>query len=172
MGVLSVRYCEPLVTRFGARRAVVSGLLLIAAGLALLSRAPEQASYPVDLLPAMVVLGTGAGVAFPALMALAMSAVGGADAGLASGVLNTTGQVGGALGLAVLATLAAGRTAALDSHGRSAAAALLGGYHLAFWVAAGMLVLAVGIGALVLERPAEPAEAAIQPVPESPSAIA
>jgi hypothetical protein len=93
--------------------------------------------------------------------------------------VNTTGQVGGALGLAVLATLAAARAATLGAHERSAAAALVGGYHLAFWVAAGLLVVAVAVGLLVLERPDPSAaeapvalEPAVQSLPDSPSMIA
>ena len=110
MGTLSVRYSEPLITRFGARGHVIPGLALIAAGLGLFARVPVDGVYVVDVLPAMVLIGAGAGLTFPALMTLAMSGATPSDAGLASGLVNTTVQVGGALGLAVLATLSATRT--------------------------------------------------------------
>jgi EmrB/QacA subfamily drug resistance transporter len=150
MGTLSVRYCDVLVTRFGARRTMIPGLVLITLGLALFTRAPVDGSYVTYVLPPMVLMGIGAGICFPALMTLAMSAATPQDAGLASGLINTTGQVGGALGLAVLATLSAGRTGTLTAQGHSTAAALTGGYHLAFWVAAGLVATAVVIGLTVL----------------------
>ena len=152
MGTLSVRYTERLITRFGARRALLAGTPLIAAALAWLARAPVDGGYVTDVLPSMVLLGTGAGLAFPSLMTLAMSGATPADAGLASGLVNTTAQVGGALGLALLATLASTRTDARVADGASAAAALTAGYHLAFLVAAGLVVAAIGV-ALALLRP-------------------
>jgi EmrB/QacA subfamily drug resistance transporter len=155
MGVLSVRYCEVLVTRFGARRTLIPGLVLIAAGFGLFSRAPVDGSYIAHVLPPMVLLGIGAGICFPALMTLAMSSATPQDAGLTSGLINTTGQVGGALGLAVLATISAARTATLSARGESVPAALTGGYHLAFWLAAGLVVAAIGIALTVLRPPAE-----------------
>jgi MFS family permease len=100
----------------------------------------------------MVLLGAGAGAAFPALMTLAMSGATQSDAGLASGLVNTTVQVGGALGLAVLATLSASHTEGLAAQGESAAAALTGGYHLAFYIGAGLVVAAIAV-ALVVLRP-------------------
>jgi MFS family permease len=155
MGVLSVRYAERLSTRFGARRICVPGLLLIAGGLALFATAPANAGYATRILPVMIVLGAGGGVCFPAIMGLAMSGATSQDAGLASGLLNTTAQVGGALGLALLATVSAGRTQHLQDTGHSTAAALTGGYHLAFWVAAGLVALA----ALVVVTVVQPAPA-------------
>jgi MFS family permease len=152
MGGLSVRYSERLVTRCGLRSVMVTGLALLAAGLALFAMAPRDGSYLADVLPAMVLLGVGAGLAFPPLMTLAMSGIDPCDAGLASGLINTTGQVGGALGLAVLATASAGRTTALHNAGASTTAALTGGYHLAFWIAAALMTAAVVIG-LAAVRP-------------------
>jgi EmrB/QacA subfamily drug resistance transporter len=151
MGTLSVRYCERLVTRFGARNTLIPGLVLILAGLLLFSRAPVHATYVVDVLPSMVLLGIGGGICFPALMTLAMSSATPADAGLVSGLVNTTAQVGGALGLAVLATLSTARASALTASGHSAAAALTGGYQLAFLVAAGLLAVAVAVALTVLD---------------------
>jgi EmrB/QacA subfamily drug resistance transporter len=151
MGTLSVRYSERLIMRFGARTLLFPGLGLIAAGLALFGRAPVDGDYVRDVLPVMVLLGTGAGTCFPALMTLAMSGATPSDAGLASGLVNTTAQVGGALGLAVLATLSSSRSDALARGGDSAAAALTGGYHLAFWIAAALVGAAIVVALWVLE---------------------
>jgi EmrB/QacA subfamily drug resistance transporter len=158
MGVLSVRYSERLVTRFGARRVLVPGLVLITIGLVFFATAPADASYALNVFPAMVLLGVGAGLCFPPLMVLAMSGASASDAGLASGLINTTGQVGGAIGLAVLATVSSGRAAHLAALGRSNAAALTGGYHLAFWIAAGLTAAAVLVGLTVLRTETAPAQ--------------
>jgi EmrB/QacA subfamily drug resistance transporter len=152
---MSLRFTAQLMMRFGAKRTLIAGLALVAAGLVVFRSAPLNASYVTDLLPAMLLLGVGAGLVFPALMTLAMSGATPEDSGLASGLANTTQQVGGALGLAVLATLATTRTGVLQAHGASTAAALTGGYHLAFTIAAGLVLSAIAIG-LVLLRP-EPA---------------
>jgi EmrB/QacA subfamily drug resistance transporter len=151
MGLLSIRYSERLVTRFGARRTLVPGLVLIAAGLLLFTRTPVGGDYLTDVLPAMVLLGTGAGLSFPALMTVAMAGATPQDAGLASGLVNTTAQVGGALGLAVMATLSTSRSERLVADGHSAAAALTGGYHLAFWIAAALVAGAIVVALTVLK---------------------
>ena len=117
-----------------------------------------------DLLPPMVLIGLGAGLAFPSLMTLAMSGATPEDSGLASGLVNTSVQVGGAIGLAVLATLASGRTDTLTAQGESTVSALNSGYHVAYLVGAGLIVLAIGI-ALRAFRAEEAAEA-----PEAPMA--
>jgi MFS family permease len=165
MGTLSVRYSERLVTRFGARRSLIPGLALIGAGLVLFTRAPVGGSYVEHVLPVMLLLGTGAGISFAALMTLAMSGATREDAGLASGLVNTTAQVGAALGLAVLATLSDSRSESLRDGGESVAAALTGGYHLAFWVAAGLVGAAIVIALAVLEPEprAEEAPAVAEP---------
>jgi EmrB/QacA subfamily drug resistance transporter len=149
MAVMSLRYSGPLITRFGARAAMLGGLVLVAAGLLAFTQVPAGAAYLTHLLPVMVLVGTGAGVCFPALMTLAMSGASDEDAGLASGLINTTTQVGGALGLAVLATAAASRSRALTASGHGAAASLTGGYHLAFWVAAILVAAAIAVGVAV-----------------------
>jgi MFS family permease len=105
-----------------------------------------------DVMPAMALLGIGAGLAFPALMTVAMTGATPEDAGLASGLVNTTAQVGGALGLAVLATLSASHTHALSRAGDSTQAALTGGYHLAFWIAAALVACAIAVAATALPR--------------------
>jgi EmrB/QacA subfamily drug resistance transporter len=151
MGVLSLRYSERLIMRFGARRTLIPGMVLVAAGLALFTQAPVHGSYVQHVLPVMVLLGFGIGVSFPALMTLAMSGATQQDAGLASGLVNTTAQVGGALGLAVLATLSATRTNDLIHAGKSTASALVSGYHLAFVVGAGLVVAAIVVALTVLQ---------------------
>ena len=159
MAALSVRYTEPLITRYGARPVMTAGLVLMIAGLAAFAFAPVHANYAIHALPVLTLLGAGAGLTFPALMTLAMTGVQPEEAGLASGLINTTGQVGCALGLAVLAALSAARTRTLEHSGTAAKAALTGGYHLSFWVAAGVVAAAVVIAKVVL-RPAS------QPTPE------
>jgi EmrB/QacA subfamily drug resistance transporter len=151
MGTMSVRYAEPLIMRFGARRTLLPGLVLIALGLALFATVPVDGSYVADVLPPTVLLGFGVGVSFPALMTLAMSGATREDAGLASGLVNTTAQVGAAIGLAVLATLSATRTEDLLAAGDSTPVALTSGYELSFWIASGLVVLAFFVALIVLE---------------------
>ncbi|MDQ8043204.1 MAG: MFS transporter [Solirubrobacteraceae bacterium] len=153
MGALSLRYSEKIVVRFGAVRVALVGLALTAASLAIFATVPVDGQYVSDLLPAMVLQGLGAGLAFPALMMLSMSGAAPEQAGLASGLVNTTQQVGGALGLAVLATLSATRSDHLVAAGRSQAAALTGGYHLAFVIGGACVVAAMVVAALTLRAP-------------------
>ncbi len=167
MGTLSIRYSERIVTRFGARNALLAGMPLIVLALVLFARAGVHGSYVRDVLPSMALLGIGAGIAFPALMNVAMFGATQEDAGLASGLVNTTAQVGGALGLAVLATLAESRTRSLSHGGHETAAALTGGYHLAFWIAAALVGCAFAVALLALpagERAGAPAAAAAEHV--------
>jgi MFS family permease len=117
---------------------------------------PVHASYATQIAPSMLLLGLGAGTAFPALMNVAMSGATPQDAGLASGLVNTTAQIGGALGLAVLATLATSHSNSLKASGHSTASALTAGYHLAFWVAAAL----VGCALVVVLAAIEPRRAA------------
>jgi MFS family permease len=163
MGTLSVKYSEPLISRFGARSTLVPGLALIVAALVLFAQAGVDADYITAIFPVMVLMGTGAGLCFPALMGLAMSGATPEDAGLASGLINTTAQVGGALGLAVLATLSASRTESLLGGGDSHAVALTGGYHLAFWIAAGVVAAAIVAALVLLEQPQRAAAANGEP---------
>ncbi|MDQ3589149.1 MAG: MFS transporter [Actinomycetota bacterium] len=151
MGALSLRYSERLIMRFGARTMLFPGLVLIGVALALFAQAPVDGSYARHVLPVMILLGFGAGVSFPALMTLAMSGATQSDAGLASGLVNTTAQVGGALGLAVLATLSTTRSEGLVENGEFTAAALTQGYQLAFWIGAGLVVVAVAVAVAVLQ---------------------
>jgi EmrB/QacA subfamily drug resistance transporter len=165
MGVLSLRYSEMLIMRLGARTTLLSGLVPITVGLALFALAPERADYLTNILPTVLLMGIGAGLAFPALMTLAMSGVAPSEAGLASGLANTTMQVGGALGLAVLATLAEGRTQHLLAAGHPAAAALTSGYRLGFLVSAGLVLVAV-VAAVAVLQPERRPEGASEPLPE------
>jgi EmrB/QacA subfamily drug resistance transporter len=155
IGVLSLGFSARLNTRFGARATLVPGLLLIVAGLALFAGAPVDASYLSEVFPSMLLLGVGAGLSFPSLMSLAMSSATEADSGLASGLVNTTQQVGGALGLAILATLSTTRTDGLLADGERAPEALTSGYHLAFVVGAALVAVAVVVALTALRTIAE-----------------
>ena len=156
MGLMSARYSERLVMRFGARGTLIPGLVMIMASLALFTRAPVGGSWVEHVLPVMLLLGFGAGTAFPALMSLAMSGVEQHEAGLASGLVNTTAQVGAALGLAVLATLSASHSDNLIADGTATESALTSGYHLAFWIGAALVGAAIVAALTVLERAEAP----------------
>ena len=150
MGILSIGLSAKLVMRFGIRVPLATGLGLAALGLLLFARAPVDGNFLVDVLPAMILLGLGAGMAFNPVLLAAMSDVEETEAGLASGIVNTSFMMGGALGLAVLASVAASRTDALLADGGSTAAALTGGYHVAFFVGALFAVAAAALGGLLL----------------------
>jgi EmrB/QacA subfamily drug resistance transporter len=165
MGAMSFRFTGQLNLRFGPLATLVPAMVFVGAGLLLLARTPVDANYAVDLLPAMVLIGLGAGLGFPSLMTLAMSGATASDSGLASGLVNTSVQVGGAIGLAVLATFATERTERLVADGESAAAALNSGYHLAYLIGAGLVIVAIATAVSVL-RSRLP-EAAVEPVLEA-----
>ncbi len=149
MGGFSVRFSAPIVMRFGALRTVLAGQALVAAALLAVGLGPDHVVYMRDLLAPMILLGLGGGLALPALTMLVMSTTQPAESGLISGLLNTSGQVGGALGLAILAAVAASRGAELAA-----------AYHLAWMVAAGLVVVAIGVTWVTLgQRAAVAAEA-------------
>lgn len=152
IGAVSLGVSARLNARFGERAVLLAGLGLLTAGLGLLTRLPVHADYVTDLLPVML-LAAGFGLALPALTTLGMSGAGERDAGLASGLFNTTQQIGMALGVAVLSTLAASRTESLTAAGRTPAESLTGGYHLAFTVGAVLLLTATALAAALLRRP-------------------
>jgi EmrB/QacA subfamily drug resistance transporter len=158
IGTLSLGFSARLNLRYGARATLVPGLVLIAAGMALFARVPVDGTYLADILPPMVLFGLGAGLSFPSLMTLAMSGATESDSGLASGLVNTTLQVGGALGLAVLATLSTERTSGLLEEGESQASALTSGYQLAFIIGAALVVVAIAVALTVLEPVSQPEE--------------
>ena len=147
MGAFSIGLSAKLVLRFGIRAPLATGLLLASVGLVLFARAPVGGSLFVDVLPAMVVLGFGAGIAFNPVLLAAMSDVAPEESGLASGVVNTAFMMGGALGLAVLASLAASRTSTLEAAGHGTLDALTGGYHAAFLVGAVFAAAAAAVAA-------------------------
>ncbi|WP_406262862.1 MFS transporter [Streptomyces chartreusis] len=150
IGVLMLGLSARTVGRFGAYRVLLAGLVLIVAGMALLSRAPVDGSYVTDVLPPLLLLATGFAAAMPALTGLAMSGAREEDAGSASGLFNTTQVVGGSLGLAVLSVLAASRTEGLLADGTGSVAATAEGYQLAFRVATGIALGALAVAAVVL----------------------
>ena len=168
IGLLSLGFSAKLNLRFGPRATLLPGLSLVGLGLLYLSQVSAGGSYWSEVMPAMVLIGAGAGLSFPSLMSLAMGGVAPQEAGLASGLVNTSLQVGGAFGLAVLATLATNRTSDLLASGDANAVALTSGYRLAFLVAAGLVAIAVAVAALVLEPLRAPAEAtAVEPGADS-----
>jgi EmrB/QacA subfamily drug resistance transporter len=158
MGTLSLGYAERLIMGVGARKALIAGLVFAGLGLALFARAPVDGNYVTDVMPVMLLLGFGAGLSFPALMTLAMSGATQSDSGLASGFVNTTVQVGGAIGLAVLATLATERTDRLRADGESLNAALNAGYHLAYLIGAVLVGIAIVVAVTVLRSEEAAAE--------------
>jgi EmrB/QacA subfamily drug resistance transporter len=165
MAIFSLGLSAKIVMRFGIKGPLGTGLLLVATALLLLARAPVHAGFVVDILPSMILLGFGAGIAFNPMLLAAMSDVEPEDSGLASGVVNTAFMMGGAIGVAVLARVAASRSDTLRSTGHSAAAALTGGYHAAFALGA-LFALAAAVVTTVRLRIAAPAiapEPAVDP---------
>jgi EmrB/QacA subfamily drug resistance transporter len=148
MGAFSVGLSAKLVMRYGIKRPLAAGLLFAGAALLLFARAPVDGNFVVDILPSMILLGFGAGIAFNPVLLAAMSDVAPEEAGLASGLVNTSFMMGGALGLAVLASLAASRTDSLRAGGDSLLPSLVGGYHIAFAVGAVFAVGAAAIGVM------------------------
>ncbi len=163
MAALSLGLSAKLVMRFGIKRPLVVGLTLAALGLALLARAPVHGHYLVNLLPSMILLGFGAGTAFNPLLLAAMGDVEPSEAGLASGIVNTSFMMGGALGLAVLASVASSRTNHLLATGANHLSALVGGYRVAFVIGAAFAVLVATLSAHMLRT------GAIEAANESPS---
>jgi EmrB/QacA subfamily drug resistance transporter len=154
MGALSIGLSAKLVMRYGIRKPLATGLLFASAGLLLLVRAPVDGTFVTDVLPSMILLGLGAGMAFNPVLLAAMGDVDPAEAGLASGVVNTSFMMGGAVGLAVLASAAASRTSTLVDAGHSQVSALTGGYHLAFLLGAIFGAAAAVIGATLIRESA------------------
>jgi EmrB/QacA subfamily drug resistance transporter len=171
MATMSFRFTGSLSMRFGPLATLIPGMAVIGIGLLLFARTPVDATYVNDLLAPMALLGLGAGLAFPSLMTLAMSGATPSDSGLASGLVNTSVQVGGAIGLAVLATLATERTDGLLADGESAASALNSGYHLAYLIGAALVLVAIIVAVVALrsQKPeaaqegTEPEETRAQP---------
>ena len=162
MAILSLGVSAKLVMRFGFRRPVAAGLAFAAVGLLLFSRAPVHGDLLRDVLPGMLLLGLGAGIAFNPVLMAAMSDVAQTESGLASGIINTAFMMGGSLGLAALASVAAGRSLSLDAAGAGHLQALSGGYQAAFLVGMCFVILAAVLGGMLL-REAAPGAEALQP---------
>ena len=172
MGTISLRYTERLNTRFGAKNTLIPGLVAIGLGLLLFARTPVDGNYLIDVVPPVVLIGLGAGLSFPSLMTLAMSGATRSDSGLASGLVNATVQVGGAIGLAVLATLATDRSDNLRADGESVASALNSGYHLAYLLGAVFVVGAFVVAVTVLRAdPLAAGEHEDESAPDAASAL-
>jgi MFS family permease len=150
IGLLSLFVAPQLNLRIGPRATLLPGLVLMTIGLLLFATAPVHADYVSRLLPVMLLLGVGAGLSFPSMMTIAMSGAEPHEAGLASGLVNTSMQVGGALGLAVLATLSASRAKHVLASGGGTADAISSGLHLALVVGSGLVIAAVVVAAIVL----------------------
>ena len=153
MAAFSLGLSAKLVMRFGVRGPLAAGLALAAGGLGLFALAPSAGDYVAHVLPGMMLLGVGCGMALNPVLLAAMGDVAPAESGLASGVVNTSFMMGGALGLAVLASLAAGRTESLLAAGAGMSAALVGGYHDAFIAGAAFAAVAALLSALLLRNP-------------------
>lgn len=153
IGGLSLGASARVNARFGERNVLVAALILVAAGLTLFTRAPVDANYLVDVFPAVTLMGVGAGLGFPAMMTLAMSDATMDDSGVASGLVNTTQQVGGALGLAVLATVSTSHSKGLLAEGIPAVEALTSGFRIAFGIGAGLVAVAAILAVTVLRQP-------------------
>jgi predicted MFS family arabinose efflux permease len=167
-GASSLFLSDKLVIRYGIKVPLVGGLLLYVVALLLFARAPVDGNYFVDVLPGMLILGIGGGITFNPILLAAMSGVEPTEAGLASGVVNTSFMMGGALGLAILASVAASRTESLTSSGHGPLAALNGGYHVAFLIGAGFAVVAAAVAWALIraEAPAHVAEGMPAPAGE------
>jgi EmrB/QacA subfamily drug resistance transporter len=167
MGAFALGLSAKIVMKFGLRAPIAIGLSLAALGLLLFVRAPVEGNFVVDVLPSMILLGLGAGLAFNPVLLAAMSDVEPTESGLASGIVNTSFMMGGALGLAVLASVAASRTHSLEASGEAHLSALAGGYHVAFLVGMFFALIAAALGATLLRSTAlqphgEPAAADVQ----------
>ena len=150
MGAFSLGLSARIVMRFGIRGPLALGMLLVATGLGLFALAPVGGDFVLHVLPGMIALGFGVGIAFNPVLLAAMSDVEPSESGLASGVVNTAFMMGGSLGLAVLASLAAARTDSLLASGADPLAALNGGYHVAFAVGAVFALIAAVVSLLLL----------------------
>ncbi len=164
LGTTSLFLAARLTNRFGARKVLFTGLFALGTGLALLSRAPVDGVYAVDVLPPLLLMGAGMGLAVPSVITMAMSGAAPSDARLASGLNNTAQQAGAAVGLATLATLAASRTGSRLQAGSDAVSALRDGYSTAFLLSAGFVFAGLVIAFFTL-RPARTA----QPEPAQPA---
>jgi EmrB/QacA subfamily drug resistance transporter len=154
MAVFSIRFSAQLIERFGPWAMLIAGQLVVVTALLMLGFGPAHPNYFIHLMVPMALLGLGGGLSFPSLTIIAMAEVPMNDSGLASGLLNTTGQVGGAFGLAMLATVAGSRTIDMLHSGASVTSSLAGGYHLAWLVGAGVVVVTLAVAVTLLRSQA------------------
>jgi MFS family permease len=150
--VVSSGVAQALVTRVGVKPALLGGLALVGGGLVYFTQISPNGSYMTDLFPGFIILGIGLGFTFVPISIAALAGVTGKDAGLASGLINTSQQIGGALGLAILTTVSTHHTVTLLKKGESQAQAFTSGYALAFWVAAGVALAAILTTILIVRR--------------------
>jgi MFS family permease len=162
--VVAATISQGLVTRLGVKPVLTTGMTLIAIGLVYFSQVSPNGSYVSDLLPGFLLLGVGMGFSFVPISIAALAGVAGPEAGLASGLINTSQQIGGALGLALLTTVATTRTDNLLASGTPAPEALTSGFSVGFWVAAGFAVVGIILTLTVLRQRDIPAVSA-EPVP-------
>jgi EmrB/QacA subfamily drug resistance transporter len=155
-----------LIPRCGPRPIVITGLATTGTGLALLGHIPAGATYPANILPGLVLIGLGAGFSFVSINTAALARVQEAAAGLASGLLSSAAQLGGAVGLAVIVALATTRTSALLSTGATTVAAQVGGLRLGFLLAAGVALAASLVAAIALQRQKTNPRTTAEPAPE------
>lgn len=153
MAALSIGLSARVITRFGSRGVLLTGLTLIAVAMVLWTRIPDDANYVVDVLGPMILIGIGAGLSFTSLSMLGMADATPADSGLASGVLNTTTQLSASLGLAVFATIASARTRALLDDGQGHLEALSGGYHLTWAISVALVLIGLALAAVMMRDP-------------------
>ena len=156
VAALSLGITARLVERFGARRVLLTGMLTVIVGLGLLTTVGPHTSFFPTIFLAYFTIGLGIGSAFMPLLTIAMADVPAADAGLGSGIINVSQQVSGALGLAVLGTLATNRTHALEAAHNSLVGSLIGGYHLAFAIGAASVVVGTLVALALLRAPRTP----------------
>ncbi len=165
VGILSLGVTARLVRRFGPMRVLISGMVSVIAGLALMSSAGTHTAFFPTVFFAYFAVGLGLGTAFMPLLTIAMADVPAADAGLGSGIVNVSQQIAGALGLAVLGTVATNRSKALEAAHHPLASSLVSGYHLAYAIGAASIVAGIVTALVVLRRHPTRATASEQPVP-------
>jgi EmrB/QacA subfamily drug resistance transporter len=165
VAIMSLGITTRLVQRFGPMRTLVAGMTIVIAGLVVLTNANPGTPFFPTILFGFMLIGFGIGNAFTPLMTIAMADVPPADAGLGSGITTLSQQVGGALGLAALSTIATTHTHALVAQHVSTANALVGGFHLAYAIGAGCVIAAIGLAIVLLRTPGERDEVAVAPAP-------
>jgi MFS family permease len=163
VAIMSLGVTSRLVARFGGMRVLVGGMVAVIAGLLLLTTTGPHTAFFPTIGVAFFLIGLGIGTAFMPLLQIAMANVPSADAGLGSGIVNVSQQISGALGLAVLSTIATNHTKTLATGGSSVTDALIGGYHLAFTIGAVAVAVGIGVALVVLRTRPEAASVAAAP---------